>query len=156
MTKGLLHVYCGTGKGKTTACAGLALRMAGSGGRVLYSFMQKGVKSSEVKSLISNGTLSTGHAKALLSIEGKKNQIEAARRIVKRGLSVREAELLSKRSSSPGKGNIKKDPQITSLEEKLIRSLGTKVRIMHRGKKGKIEIEFYSFEELERLLEILL
>lgn len=110
----------------------------------------------EIKSLISNGTLSTGHAKALLSIEGKKNQIEASRRIVKRGLSVREAELLSKKSSRPGKGNIKKDPQITSLEEKLIRSLGTKVRIMNRGKKGKIEIEFYSFEELERLLEILL
>ena len=110
----------------------------------------------EIKSLISNGTLSTGHAKALLSIEGKKNQIEAARRIVKRGMSVREAELLSKKSSRPSRGSIKKDPQITSLEEKLIRSLGTKVRIMNRGKKGKIEIEFYSLEELERLLEILL
>ncbi|MBN1623921.1 MAG: cob(I)yrinic acid a,c-diamide adenosyltransferase [Clostridia bacterium] len=49
MGKGLFHIYYGNGKGKTTACTGLAIRMAGSGGKVLYSFMQKGVKSSEVR-----------------------------------------------------------------------------------------------------------
>jgi len=49
MQKKLFHIYYGNGKGKTTACAGLAMRMAGSGGKVLYAFMQKGVKSSEVR-----------------------------------------------------------------------------------------------------------
>lgn len=110
----------------------------------------------EIKSLIYNGALSAGHAKALLSIEGKANQIEAARKIVKKGLSVRETELLSKKPPRPAKTKPVKDPQISSLEDKLIRSLGTKVRIINSGKKGKIEIEYYSFEELDRLLEILI
>ena len=110
----------------------------------------------EIKSLVYDGTLSTGHAKALLAIEGKIYQIEAARTIVKKGLSVRAAEQLAKKTPRPRKGPPAKDAQIASLEEKLIRSLGTKVRIVSRGKKGKLEIEFYSFEELERLLDILL
>jgi ParB family chromosome partitioning protein len=110
----------------------------------------------EVKSFLYNGSLSMGHAKAILAIEGKANQIDAARKIIKKGLSVREAELLSKKVSGPAKGQASRDPQISSLEEKLIRSLGTKVRIFNKGKKGKIEIEYYSFEELERLLDILL
>ncbi len=110
----------------------------------------------EVRSFLYNGSLTMGHAKAVLSIEGKASQIDAARRIIKKGLSVREAELLSKKMSGSPKARPSKDPQISSLEEKLIRHLGMKVRIINKGKKGKIEIEYYSFEELERLLDILL
>jgi ParB family chromosome partitioning protein len=110
----------------------------------------------EVKSLIYNGSLSMGHAKALLAIEGRSIQIEAARKIIKMGFSVREAEALTKKGMKPKKPGIAKDPQISSLEEKLIRSLGTRVRILHKGKKGKIEIEYYSLEELDRLLDILM
>ncbi|NWF97674.1 MAG: ParB/RepB/Spo0J family partition protein [Nitrospirae bacterium] len=110
----------------------------------------------EVKSLMYNGSLSIGHAKAILSIEGKTNQIEAARRIVQKRLSVREAESITKKITKTTKKEIKKDPQINLLEDKLIKNLGTKVRIISRGKKGKIEIEYYSYEELERLLDILL
>lgn len=110
----------------------------------------------EVKSFIYNGSLSMGHAKAILAIDGKTNQIDAARKIVKKGLSVREAETLSKKVSALSKAEITKDPQISSLEEKLIKNLGTKVRIINKGKKGKIEIEYYSLEELDRLLDILL
>ncbi len=109
----------------------------------------------EVKSFIHSGSLSMGHAKAILAIEGKTSQIDAARRIIKKGLSVREAELLSKKIPGPPK-KASGDPQIASLEEKLIKGLGTRVRIINKGKRGKIEIEYYSFEELERLLDILL
>jgi len=110
----------------------------------------------EIKSLIYNGSLSIGHAKAILAIDGKAHQMEAARKVIKKGLSVRETEALTKKISMPLKVKATKDPQISSLEEKLIRNLGTKVRIFHKGKRGKIEIEYYSFEELDRLLEILM
>ena len=110
----------------------------------------------EVRSYLYNGSLTMGHAKAVLALEGRANQIDAARRIIKKGLSVREAELLSKKMSGSPKTRASRDPQISSLEEKLIKSLGTKVRIMNKGKKGKIEIEYYSFEEFERLLDVLL
>lgn len=111
----------------------------------------------EIKTMLYNGSLSIGHAKALLAVEGKVQQVEAARRIVRDGLSVRETERLSKKMTRPLKSVAKRDPQIASLEEKLIKQLGTKVRIIHKGKKGgKIEIEYYSLDELDRLLEILM
>jgi ParB family chromosome partitioning protein len=111
----------------------------------------------EIKTMLYNGSLGIGHAKALLAVEGKAHQVAAARRIVKDGLSVRESERLAGKATRPVKSDGKKDPQIASLEEKLIRQLGTKVRILHKGKKGgKIEIDYYSLEELDRLLEILM
>jgi len=111
----------------------------------------------EVKTMLYNGSLTMGHAKALLAIEGKGSQVQAARKILQVGLSVREAERLSKKLSKPAPVRSGKDAQISSLEEKLKKQLGTKVRISHKGKKGgKIEIEYYSLEELDRLLEILL
>lgn len=114
----------------------------------------------EIRKWIAEGSLSIGHAKALLQIENEPYQIEAARKIIQKGLSVREAEGLSKKTSprpSHRKAQRVKDPQIASLEEKLRQGLGTKVILNHKGKKGgKIEIEYYSLEELDRLLEILL
>ncbi len=116
----------------------------------------------EIKKWISVGSLNIGHAKALLQIEDAVSQLSAARKIVQQGLSVREAEALSKRVQSPrasvvSKSNVWKDPQIASLEDKLRQSLGTKVRLLHKGKKGgKLEIEYYSLDELDRLLEILI
>lgn len=111
----------------------------------------------EIKELINKGSLSMGHARALLSVEGRSNQIELARAIVTKGLSVREAESLAKRIGKPKrKTTHTRDPQIASLEERLKQSLGTKVKIHHKGKRGRIEIEYYSLDDLDRLLEILI
>lgn len=112
----------------------------------------------EIKDLLYTGKLSMGHAKALLAIEGRMNQVEAARIIVRKGLSVREAEALAKKPpKKQTRKSIEKDSQIKSLEDKLIRQIGTKVRIVQKTKKsGKIEMEYYSFEELDRLLDILM
>ncbi len=118
---------------------------------------------SDLRRWIAEGSLSIGHAKALLQIDNPVAQLNAARKIIQRGLSVREAELLSKKASreravpSRPKSHAWKDPQVASLEDKLRQSLGTKVRLFHKGKKGgKIEIEYYSLDELDRLLEVLI
>lgn len=111
----------------------------------------------EVKKLINSGELSMGHARALCSIEGRAAQVALAGRIIRGGLSVRQAEALAKQTpASRSKAKKKQDPHIRDLEEKLIRSLGTKVKLRHGGKRGSIEIEYYSLDELDRLLEILL
>lgn len=112
----------------------------------------------EIKAFINNSSISMGHAKALLALEGKQKQITVAKDVVKRGLSVRETEALCKKLSSPAplKKKKVKMPEVADLEDKLIKSLGTKVRLHHKNKGGKIEIEYYSLEQLDGLLEILL
>lgn len=97
------------------------------------------------------GKISAGHARALLSIPSPSLIDKLCDRIVREGLSVREIERLTslkrkKRVEHP------KDPHILTLEDSLSESLGTKVRIHKRGKKGRIYIEFYSEEDLERLI----
>lgn len=110
----------------------------------------------EIKALLYNGSLSMGHARALLSIEGRAAQVEAAKKIIRSGLSVRETESMAKKAVAPPKAQ-HKDAQIASLEDKLIKHLGTKARLVHKGKKGgRIEIDYYSLDELDRILEILM
>lgn len=108
----------------------------------------------EIKDYISKNMLTEGHGRALLSIENPILQMNLARRIVKRGLSVREAEVSANRLKSEAhKLKVQKDIHILDLEEELMELLGTKVRITHRGKRGRIEIEYYSEEEFQRILE---
>jgi ParB family chromosome partitioning protein len=115
----------------------------------------------EVRKLVDEGALSMGHARAILGIQSRSRQLVAAKKVVKEGLSVRETEGLARRIAAeaegkPAKKKARKSPEVRALEEKLIRHLGTKVQVKARGKRGSIEIEYYSLEELDRLLEVLL
>lgn len=108
----------------------------------------------EVKVWISSGALSLGHAKAILGIERPRDQVHAASIIIKKGLSVREAEALSTPlKRTPKERKVRLSHELKALEEKLKKALGTKVSIASRSKGGKIVIEYYSNEELNRILE---
>lgn len=112
----------------------------------------------EVKKHVNAGSITMGHAKAILSIESKHKQIEAAKIIVNLGMSVRAAEALCKKIAHPAPAAKKKEkmPEVIDLEHKLVKALGTKVKIHHQGKKGSVEIEYYSLDELDRLVDIFL
>ncbi len=108
----------------------------------------------EVKQLLAAGTLSLGHAKAVLSLERQRDQMQVANQIARKGLSVREAEELAGRLKHPKKERTsKQDSAYRVVEERLRKSLGTKVSISAGAKGGKIVIEYYSSEEFERILE---
>jgi ParB family chromosome partitioning protein len=108
----------------------------------------------EVKQDIASGLLSLGHAKALLSLERSRDQIQAAATIAKKGLSVREAEALAARLKEPLKEKkARQSQELKAVEEKLKKALGTKVSISSKAKGGRIVIEYYSAEELDRILE---
>jgi ParB family chromosome partitioning protein len=107
---------------------------------------------------IINNTLSMGHARALLGAETNAQQKEAWRRIVSENLSVRAAETLVRRlkdrrsRASKAKTRTSEDVYMDSLADDLSRYLGTRVRIVYRGDRGRVEIAFYSNEDLERLI----
>jgi ParB family chromosome partitioning protein len=110
----------------------------------------------EVRHLVSDGSLSMGHARALLSLESSAGQRQLAREIVAKGLSVRETEALVKRQGAPAdapKPAPKKDPNTRAAEETLRLALGTRVDIVRRGKGGNIQIAFANEEELNRIFE---
>ena len=108
----------------------------------------------EIKHELATGSLSMGHAKALLSLERVRDQLQAALLIGKKGLSVREAEALASRLKNPPKEKkARLSHELKAVEEKLKKALGTKVSIASKSKGGKIVIEYYSTEELDRILE---
>ena len=104
------------------------------------------------------GTLSGGHARALLALDREADQIRVRDSIVKGGLSVRGAEALVRRQKGaavPIRRQPRRDQNLATLEKRLREALGTKARIVRRGEGGTVEIEFYSEEDLDRLLEML-
>lgn len=105
---------------------------------------------------VAESLLSMGHAKALLAIPAPAAQLAAARRIIKQGLSVRQAEKLAAESAPKSKKTPPKDPNVAAIEDDLRRSLGAKVHVKsQQGGKGRIEIEYYNLDELDRLLDLL-
>ena len=116
----------------------------------------------KVQQMLVDGQISSGHARALLGLEDGERQYQAARKIVQENLSVRDVEKLVKLLNRPEKE--KKEPEkgpdinliYKQIEDKLKTIMGTKVVINRKDKnKGRIEIEYYSQEELERLIELM-
>ena len=111
----------------------------------------------KIQDYLSDNLISFGHAKALLSLQDGKRQLQLCERIIKRSLSVRQAEQLTggHRVRSRVSRHREPDAQLRALEEKLQHAFGTKVRIHHGKKRGKIEIEYYSLDDLDRVLRLL-
>lgn len=117
--------------------------------------------SEEVQQMLIGEMISTGHARALLAVEDKDLQYSIAQKIFDEKLSVRDVEKLVKNLNEPEKPAKEEDKTMQTIyqdiEERLKQRLSTKVSISRKGKEGagKIEIEFYSHEDLDRLLDML-
>ncbi len=115
----------------------------------------------EVQNYIRDGRLSVGHAKVILGLPNPLQQSEAAERVIKDGLNVRQAEGLIAKLTT--KGDTKKatktplptDAHVTNLETKIREKLGTKVSLRYKDGKGALEISFFSDAELEGVLQVL-
>jgi ParB family chromosome partitioning protein len=117
----------------------------------------------EVQQWLREERLTTGHAKALLSLSDLSQIIDSARKIIQGNYSVRQAEILVSRCSrsdshkdEPASGCETPDPNVKAAIHLLEQVLGTKVSVQQNGGRGKIEIHFFSFEEMNRLYEGLL
>ncbi|MBU5676305.1 ParB/RepB/Spo0J family partition protein [Alkaliphilus sp. MSJ-5] len=110
---------------------------------------------------IIEGKISGGHGRTILSIESNDNQYELAKKIISEGLSVRQVEELVKELNNTSKKDNKinknktKDVFLAEIEENLKSLFGTKVNIIKGAKKGKIEIEYYNEDDLERIISLL-
>jgi len=108
----------------------------------------------EVRRSVSRGTLSMGHARALLALDSRDQQINLAREIETRNLSVRAVEKrVHQRTGGKRASARPRRPEVLELEEKMQRWLGTRVRITERGGRGRLVVEFYNSGDLERIVD---
>ena len=113
----------------------------------------------EILEMVRNGSLSAGHARAVLSLKSLQKQQQAAQKIVALGLSVRQAELLCKnmeREPAPQKPVSLAVDYVAECEKNLSRHLGRGVKIVNGKRKGRFELEFYGQEDLQKLLDALM
>lgn len=109
----------------------------------------------EVKEELIKGTITMGHARALLSLDAHSAQVELCRAIITKGLSVREAEELANRGPAEKRKNKKSASANSPLEGELREIFGTKISVKDRKGKGRIEINYFSADERERIVELL-
>ncbi len=112
----------------------------------------------EIQEDIRSGLLTMGHARAVLAVEDERGQLELARRIKARGLSVREAEALAAGGKAIAEKPRKKrrpDPNLEAVQEDLVRVLGTKVTIDGTVKRGIIRVHYFSLDDLNRVFELI-
>jgi len=107
-----------------------------------------------VQDYVSRGTISVGQAKAVVSLPDKNAQEAMVKKILDEQLTVRDVEKLTRKRNVPrGTKQREKDPYVEEIEERLRTKLGTKVVVDYRRGKGTIRIEFYSNDDLERILD---
>lgn len=118
----------------------------------------------DIRRDVSRGTVSPGHARAILAVESEEAQRALWKRIVSDKLTVRAAEALAReskpvadavRQKTPRRSRTPVSPEVRDLEERLRERLGTQVRVTPQGRGGKIEVSYYDPGDLERLLDIL-
>lgn len=110
----------------------------------------------EIQDTIQMDEISMGHARALLALQNRKEQMDVCLKAISEKLSVRETEQLVTEilEGKPKKvRRLRRDPHVVDLEEKLQKILGTQVVVRNRGKMGRIEIYYYSLDEFDRLME---
>jgi ParB family chromosome partitioning protein len=112
----------------------------------------------QVKRVLAEGRITEGHARALLSLETPEDQLNAMGTILRRGLSVRQAEEMVRRLVAPAKPKARDEaasPETQALESQFREALGTKVQLYRSKRGGRLVIHFYSEEELQGLYELI-
>ena len=113
----------------------------------------------EVLELLRKGELTAGHARAVLTLKSEKKQLEAAKKIIALGMSVRAAETLCKnmaKEPTPEKKEVFAVDYVAECEKNLSKHLGRGVKIVNGKRKGRFELEFYGQEDLQNLLDALM
>lgn len=109
----------------------------------------------QIQTMLDQGQISAGHAKALLAMPSGTDLLALAKRITTRELSVRELEKMSQRGKKRQRPPVVHDPNLQALEARMQESLGTRVSLKYRKGRGRVEIQFFSDEDLHRIIEAL-
>ena len=133
-------------------------QMVGKDKTTVSNSMRLLMLSAEILNYIEEGVLSVGHAKVILSVPSPHKRKQIADHVATAGISVRETEQIVQRMGEPQVKRAKQplDPEVARVKEELQRKLGTKVTISQKKKRGKIEIQYFSNDDLQRLLDIIL